>query len=414
MSGTVWDRQDVPTMWSSAQAADTQMAWQQAAAWQRTYDLLYHQESRLRACRDELTAAWPPDRSPAAQGFVAYLDNLLSSISAAKENALANRSGLVGVLSSLSSAKVDMAKLAARWDGYEAESQNRAQNLVNTSEHSGGANWREELNREARARMSRNDQEVLEATGQMIAPEPLLGRSVDQWTSIYPEPSLSSESASPMKTSVGVRVQDQGGWVRAPVVTSAGEIDETLGLAALVPSGTATQPLSLNTPQLGLGVTLAGDPLVSPAAVAGRQPVSRAGQRPRSNEPAATASALPQSIGRSATALPQRFGRSGVASAPMTNGRRGVAAVPPQSAQSNPMDARKINPVGGTIGSPSAMHPQTGMPIGVGGRSAGRIERSPDLESWYQWETAEGGPSVLVPLTEQQNDPGRGVFGIDR
>ena len=40
MSEADWAAASVPVMWNSAQAADTQMAWQQVNAWQRTYDLL--------------------------------------------------------------------------------------------------------------------------------------------------------------------------------------------------------------------------------------------------------------------------------------------------------------------------------------------------------------------------------------
>ena len=47
MSEADWAGASLPAMWNSAQAADTQMAWQQVQAWQRTHDLLLHHEGRL-------------------------------------------------------------------------------------------------------------------------------------------------------------------------------------------------------------------------------------------------------------------------------------------------------------------------------------------------------------------------------
>src|SRR5688572_18727404 len=105
-------------MWKSAQAADTELAWQQLTAWQRTYELLAYHEDKLRVCRNELTYAWPPERSPAATAFVEYIDGLLISIQRAKYDAAANHGALSGVLSSLSATKADMAKLKAEWDKH--------------------------------------------------------------------------------------------------------------------------------------------------------------------------------------------------------------------------------------------------------------------------------------------------------
>ncbi len=70
MSKGIWSMVDVPTMWVSAQAADTQMAWEQVGAWSRTHELLLFHESRLKTLQLELSAAWPPERSPAAYAFV--------------------------------------------------------------------------------------------------------------------------------------------------------------------------------------------------------------------------------------------------------------------------------------------------------------------------------------------------------
>ena len=393
MSKADWAGANLPTMWNSAQAADTQMAWQQVTAWQRTYDLLLHHEGRLKACRDELTYAWPPDRSPAATAFVEYIDGLLISIGRAKQDAVENHRALALVLTSLSATKSDMAKLKAEWDQHEAEDANMAANLPNDL-FASGENWQETLNEKARVRMAQDDQEVFEAKQKMVDITPAMG-----------EPIYAGEPFDPYSRSTG------------PGASSNGSRSGTTGSSSWMYSP-SIPPVPTSDP----GAGLAGGAIPDTNRLPGQAPpgASGAGQGPSRNAVSAPPALAPvgrnlptSSFGRD-VAVP---GRTSVATGVgRVVGRRVPAsptegAIPREAGMARQPRSTRVGPVGGVI---NGMGTGSSAPMTSMGRtSASNIEDREPM-ALLQWEVAEGGTPIIEPAPERPFELGPGVIGADR
>jgi hypothetical protein len=383
-------------MWNSAQAADTQMAWQQVAAWQRTYDLLLHHEGRLKACRDELTYAWPPDRSPAATAFVEYIDGLLISIGRAKQDAVENHRALALVLTSLSATKSDMAKLKAEWEQHEAEDATMAKNLPNDL-FASGENWQETLNEKARVRMAQNDQEVFEAKQQMVVPT-TQNRIILDDAKPFPDgkggPGVSGNSTNGnMSISAGSGNQ----WMKPTVVQSVPDLD-SVSLAgnqavALRPEVPAAPANSVSTAG-GIG------PVPGPPVL----PLSRQQTPGRAATPPFARGAVQAA----------REGRNigGIGGAHAVGSVGGVR--PSQSWEPNRQLGRRINPVGGVIGE-GHTGPGSAFPLGgsVGGSARSNGDNR-EVPRTLQWTSQVGVEPVIEPPLELPYELGPGVFGIDR
>lgn len=386
MGDRTWAAANVPTMWISAQAADTQMAWEQVGAWARTHELLLHHELRLRALQGELSAVWPPERSPAATAFVEHMNGLLIRVAQARSDAAKNRDALKLLLESLASAKKDIAPLKAKWDKFEAEDANRSQNLTNPMPHSGGLTWQQDLNAEARTRMTRSDREVFEATQSMVV--------LSTWTDSRTDPETFSRF--PSTESVG---KDEQGFHSQYEPSGSGELTGSMA------------------PQLG--PQLAGAATINPAS----------------------SSSVPSTGALSPNGVDSTFGRSPQALA-------AVPAIPPSMGTIGPsIGGPGLRSLGAGMGYRSSSSPSTGaaaVPLGVGGQRAGMrvspvggvispgstgITGVPPMRSvgapraeegarvplpTLQWEVARGGAPVIEPPADPPFELGPGVIGIDR
>jgi hypothetical protein len=379
-------------MWTSAAAADTNMAWQQVSAWQRTYELLTYYATQLRIARNELTAVWPAEPGTAAASFVAYLDGLLLSIGNATEDAVANRQALTHVLSSLSTAKADMATLKTKWDEYEAEDRARAQNLSMVLPHSAGADWRYQLNELARDRMTRNDQEVFEATGQMATP--VVYRP--DYGGHHPSDGDGATPVAPPGDRAGTAV-----WVSTPVVTPVSDLGSGADLAGVPAQSSAGHP--------GGGAGLIppigpdGDPHVGSSG-SDRVPPLVSIPVGGSRLPTADRGHLTNPVRGSVSATPP----GGVI------GSRPPGSSPqPHEPPAGAAGGRRVNPVGGVIDG-HAGPGGVGGPVPYGGGAAGRRRLSIDPEPTHIWTVEQGVPGVIEPAPERPHLPGPGVIGIDR
>lgn len=393
MSKADWADASVPTMWTSAQAADTETAWQQVSAWQRTYDLLLHHELRLEACRDELTFAWPPDRSPAATAFVEYIDGMLASIRRAKDQAAENHKALAGILASLAATRADMEKLKAEWDKREAEDVNRAYNLSNILPHSAGANWQEALNDKARTRMAKNDQEVLEARLKFVDLTPPNGGGVGG--PIKPQDGRGSPAdQTEFADGPATRRSSSGQWLTPPFVALPAEIGGSAGLAGsasgprLAESGPAEATTSKVTAEPG--------PRSIGMAAPGLSPVSLV--RPASSTGAGLNSAIGAAGGVGNLIPTGRSPKLGVATEP-------IRTLAPQ----------KVSPVGGVIENTGTIRSGTmGMPLTAGAIGARQNESGPKPPTILQWDVAEGVAPVIEPASEPVFVLGPGIIGVDQ
>jgi len=389
MSGH-WAQADVPTMWESAQEADTAIAWRQVTGWQTTYELLDQHQLQLRLCRDELQAAWPSERSPAAAAFVEYMDALLASMDQAKTDAIANRDALTHVLNGLSAAKRDVGELKAKWDGYADEEAMFRENQVELVQLSGGPNWREALNRVGRARMTQADQEVFEATQQMSIPIPF-DLDTKHHSVPFPEPSS---------------VNTEGGSL-----DGLGRLDP-VGVGKPTQISDSSNAMPIGTGILGVKGSLQLAGLADSQAPSASSNVTAAFPGRASNS--VSAGVLGQ---MAASMTPGRAPNSIAVGSSRTGAVRAIQAGEPFESVS--MDgpaspiASRVNPVGGVIEATGERNAMTG-PIGGGIARAGKPRRERSSEPWQTWTVADGVPSVLEPSEEVTHDPGPGVFGIDR
>lgn len=369
-------------MWASAQAADTQTAWQQVNAWRRTHDLLIHHAGRLKACADELSYAWPPGRSPAAQAFVAYITELRAAIEKASIDAATNYTAIAGVLTSLSAAKADMSRLMQAWDSYEnaptAEKARRSS--------AGSPDSPEALNAQARARMSENDQEVMESSRRFV--ELTSGWREGVWKPVPLD--SGSPGGTSSQSSQGSRTLE-GPRVLAPSVNPAHAIDGNFDLAGSLdvpkPAGVADGP----TPGLIPGVATPGSPASPPG-------VGVVGMIPPARVPPAGG------LGGAIRADGIHAGQTAASSGRPPTSPLAVGAGRGQN---------RANPVGGVI-EPTRTPSTPMLPFVGGGRGAAESVRGASTAPTMHWDVPEGVSPVIEPPPEEPFELGPGVIGIDR
>src|SRR5262249_40595746 len=115
-SGTSWYDKSVPEMWSMIKDIDLAPMYTQISGWDKAIDLASTNMSRLQSFRDKLTAAWPPDKSDAAQQYVAKLDTLIKSVQDTYDAAVANKASASNLTSSISEAQYKVGPLATTYD----------------------------------------------------------------------------------------------------------------------------------------------------------------------------------------------------------------------------------------------------------------------------------------------------------
>lgn len=388
LSELEWAGKDVPQMWASAQAADTQTAWQQVNAWRQTRDLLLHHASRLKACSDELTNTWPPERSRAAQAFINYINELHTAIMAASTGAATNHVALAEVLTSLSAAKTDMAKLQQDWERYEAAPLIGKAGTVSELD---GTDPREALNTKARARMAQNDREVFDSSRRFVEMSSPQEQPYWERVPVGDDPRAGGSSGG----SQGTRIPGDatGSRIDPPIVSSAGTIDGQLGLAgsAMAPKSPGVQE-TLTPGRASETLPAANAPIQAPGvgAVGGGRASrsSSVGEAGRLQRPSNFHSGPSGSVGATAPFSPLAVGAG-----------RGQG---------------KVNPVGGVIEPGRATSSASPVPLMGGARGHAGSDQDSAATPTMEWEVDVGVCPIIEPLPERPFQLGHGVIGIDR
>jgi hypothetical protein len=366
-------------MWASAQAADTQTAWQQVNAWRRTHDLLLHHAGRLKASADELSYAWPPGRSPAAQAFIEYITQLRETILMASVEAATNYTAIAGVLTSLSAAKADMAKLKQEWDSHQTAS--ATEKIV----------LQEQINARARSRMAKNDQEVLEASRRFVNLPPTQERPIGPTRPWGPNPEGGVTAGSAPAVRLG------GGPLDSRLIAPSIESVDTAGGQIGLAGASAGQK-----PSSSVDASMAGNsPGLLPASGATQNPgLGAIGRVPVTHTPAG---GEPSRLSRSGN---PHIGSSGAAGRAMPTA---PLVVGPSRGQG------KVNPVGGVIEAGRPASAASTLPFMGGARGAGGTRpasTAPPLT--MLWDVVQGVSPVIEPLPEPPFELGPGVIGIDK
>src|SRR4051794_20976386 len=92
--GTPWESMTVDKMQSLIQNADTEKQWSLVDGWTKSAQLLSEHRFQVQDYRENLAAAWPPEKSAAAAAYIGRLDALITNLSETYEASLANHDAI--------------------------------------------------------------------------------------------------------------------------------------------------------------------------------------------------------------------------------------------------------------------------------------------------------------------------------
>ncbi|MBL7254834.1 hypothetical protein [Paractinoplanes lichenicola] len=429
-------------------SADTDKHYQLLTGWKQSADLINEHRWQVQNYRDNLAAAWPPERNAAAAAYVARLDDLINNLDETYEAAIANHDAFAAATLSISLAQRDMQKIADEYASntgllhdYAVQQQAKQNNPTPTPSPSpsGGdqppvaAGRQEELHRQAVTLLSGVSGEL--ATAQLSIRTPTLykpsfrdnTKDPNGVTDTFPPPPIppivptygSDGGGGSTKTRPSVTFPTAGGAVPPPPTPIPTQQPGLILGGANPAAPTFASPSTTPNP---LPQTLPGG--TGPIAAPGLLPPSISNRGPSSPGQAPPTAAQP---GRGAGVPREGFLHTNTAiggGRPLPPG--GVIGGVPgvglgQPAGSRPQ-AQRVNPVGGVIGegphgrtalrgAPSGEHMAGGMPYG---QSAGRRPGKADsAESHWDpdnpWQTDQGVDPVVLPTREQRVDPGPAI-----
>ncbi|RKR88547.1 hypothetical protein BDK92_2875 [Micromonospora pisi] len=440
---TNWFNYDVKQMWKTLENQETDGHWQRVAGWRRTHELAGTHLSRLRAYREGLIQAWPPEKSAASKAYVERLDYLIDSVEQSFEAAVANRDALSGATGAISDARRQLKsiheeyvrKLAAQ-EEYERKlpSASATPSPTPTPSPSPGPAPTppvsqaelDRLNNRARSIMYGLSSELVQAQAQLRQPPPYQGRPQrdDYDPDVYgggSPPTIPPVVPVPTTTGTGPSMPAGAGSVQhvvpAPTAPSVGPVlggnGPTLGSAAPVaptaPTPSITPPVITPTPSPTPGIGTGFPPALPPTPGGFGTPYPGAlGTTPM------TGGLTKPAVGGVAN-VPRAMAPGGMIGGMPTVGQPGVGVSP----------VRQINPVGGMIGGGGGMAGGTTQMGGAGQRSVvppgGRAGQHRGEEASSQhwdpdnpWATDEGvAPVMRAPRDAGRIDPGPAI-GFDR
>ncbi|GGN16734.1 hypothetical protein GCM10010109_29000 [Actinoplanes campanulatus] len=427
-SGTSWNGMSVDAMWDLIRDHDSAPHQEMGDAWHKSATLLENHVAQVRAYRDRLAEAWPPERSRAAYAYIERLEQLIISLEETRLASNTNWRVLTTTIDAVEQAKEKVAGIQKEYAANREKLQEyeKAKNEVALATMDPIATTppvpysrQDDLTTQARVTMQSLSAELAAAQSNFIAPKPfsltnLVNESADTnyqgTTGISPmavTPPFSPRSIAPA-TSPKSGSPDSGAnkGITKPSVDS-----EKPGTSKPAPDGpilggTKTQP----APTPGV------PPLTTPTTTT----------TPSTNLP--NAYPFTPTTPTSPTTLPRVPATNGtpIGTFPPSTGVRGgaspyggvIGGAPPGMIGGGPPPGRgsqlggsargtqRINPAGGMIG-------QTPTPP-TGRRQSPRDTENIQNHHWdpdNPWETTEGIDPVLLPSPEQRIDPGPSIGG---
>lgn len=438
--GTPWESMTIEDMQRLIQNPDTDKQWDLVDGWKKSSELLGEHRFQVQDYRDNLAAAWPPERSAASAAYLARLDTLIANLTETYEAALSNYDAISAATGSIYQAQVKMDKIYQEYasnksllDDYNAKQQPTG--ATPTPRPSGeqppvAPGRQEQLRTQAATMLSTVSSDLAQAQVRIVTP-------------------TKYEPAKPVEESKNIG--DGTTYVPPPIppITPAFSNDTTTSGSTRSPASFPTSTASPVIPQSGTqpGLILGGataPPLpppttginpIAPTLPGGSGPIGSPGLLPPSTfAPGGGPSMLPPTtgVGRG-IGLP----REGVVRAGgIPDGVRampagGIIGQAPGAGLGQPgagrTGARRVNPVGGVIGEghQGSLGARRGVGAGGmvagehpgglygqgGGRSSGRRDEA-NGSHWdpdNPWETAEGVDPVVLPVQEQRIDPGPAI-----
>ncbi|TMM33699.1 MAG: hypothetical protein E6F99_22935 [Actinobacteria bacterium] len=176
---TDWSTKTVAQMWQMIADHRQDIGYVQAAAWDRTRELVDHHMSRLRAYREDLANTWNPATSPAAAAYFAKVDELIDSMTTVCDTSASTGAGLSHVNASLAEARIALEPLHQQWAANQSKMD--AYDRAVQSGHDDGtvqAGWggpafriqQQQLHQQAQTIMSKLGSQTLEGVRAMTPP----------------------------------------------------------------------------------------------------------------------------------------------------------------------------------------------------------------------------------------------------
>jgi len=377
VSYTDWAGLTVPQIWAMLAPLDTGPQWTHVGGWRRAAELTAHHLARMADYRARIAAAWPPERNEAARAYLTTLDEMIVSMRATHEAALAN----YGTIATTTAA-LDMARLKVKpiFDEYVANERVLARPAVMPSP---GQVPVTQARQEALALQARNI--MVELSGTLAAA---------QYAVVTPPAYTAPQITRDGVESFGPPAPRRTG--RPP--------GERLVPPAIAPIGRTSQPTAPTTPsqssarprpQRDAGAAIAG-PTPPPTIV---RPVYTGPVRPG---PPGGLIGAPPALGlaqpSSALSVPRVNPVGGVVSNSLpTTG--GVAGVTRSDSTTRARSAPPVPPA-----PPGSFLTPDGHRVSI--RTASTRRRDPD----NPWTANEGVPPVVTRPTEPiQHDPGPAI-----
>ncbi|GID25290.1 hypothetical protein [Paractinoplanes brasiliensis] len=445
--GTPWGLMTMQDMQAYIQNPDTDQHYKLLTGWKRSADLINEHRWQVENYRDNLAAAWPPEKNAAAEAYITRLNELIANLEETYEAALANHDAFASATLSISLAQREMDELAHE---YSANEQALAAYNAKPPTPSGqpsptpspspsgeqppvAPGRQEELHRKAVTLLNGVSADLAQAQVNVRTPtlyQPGQSRqdppSGGDGTTYVPPPippiTPSYEPVGGSGSSTRPSVPFPAPTASQPVVTSP------TSQPGLILGG--TNPQTVAPPATGIPTPPSQLPGSGPITNPGLIPSSGAGLVPTKPGfgPTGGTTIVPPTTGLNrGTGLPREgFGRSTAAGSlhvmppgGMIGGAPGAGIVQPGASRSG---VARVNPVGGVIGGGASsgtpgnrgvLGSNPGTALGpTGGRRMDRNNPSEAGTHWdpdNPWATLEGVAPVVLPPRQQRIDPGPAI-----
>ncbi len=441
---TNWYLMNVADMWACVQDHQTEQHWRHVAGWRKVCDLAGQHLTRLRAYRDGLARAWPPETNAAAKAYVAELDDLIDQVQRTHDAASANQTALSAATQAITSTRTELSKI---YEEYARKLQQKRTWETIAADPKAAAGSRaseppvtdaelERLNVRARGIMYGLSSELQQAQAMLRQPPPPAGlkpgsdKPVLEAIPGSPAPVIPPILPVPIQPAARLEAPRMANPVRpaptppppatGPILGSAGpDLPPSRGTTSGPPSSSPVAPGTGTSGPLPPGSTIIGP---ESGGIRNGQPNRPANSGPRALPSTAHQKTLPTGLIGGVPAAPSQI--AGGSQPRRVNPIGGViggsaGTAPAGGAGSRPNGSRGLGPAQGVTPIGGSPHQGWVNPVGSGGshgrpnRSTREAENGRQLDADNPWQVDQGISPVMRPPDEGPIDPGPAI-GLGR
>ncbi|MDI6099740.1 hypothetical protein QLQ12_14145 [Actinoplanes sp. NEAU-A12] len=433
-SGNSWVASSVTEMFEMLQSHDSGPQRQMSAAWKKSYELLFTHLSQVREYRDNLAAAWPPEKNKAAAAYVDELNGLIASLEETYAAAVSNHRALATATDAIDEAReklrtiqTDYAANQTALEKYQEQLRNRpvvAKGVAPVPQSPVADGRQAQLEQEARVVMASLSAELATAQTSFVAPKPYTPQwRINDGESFDPGgpggvPSTMAPTFTPRPVNPAMNSRSNISRPGAKTSTASpikGRLDQPISSKPSPSEGPilgGTKPIP-GPPTTGLPIT----PTTITPSPTSPDPYTNLNNFSPTGGPSSS-TALPRSPTTSNPSIGTFPPATGVRGGSVPHGGINggvIGGTPPlgmppsgRAGQSGPLSrgTQRVNPIGGMIGLDGVSRP--------GQRASSRSDEESQSRRWdpdNPWETEIGMDPVLLPSQEQRIDPGPTIGG---